>query len=935
MQFIASINKSGVFRRFLAALSGCLLLANTSLYAQTGPSSVSGQVSDAATKLTLSGVRVTVVGTRLETYTSTSGDYFLPTVPAGTQSIEFSYVGYSDIIQTVTVTDGKKATVNIMFGDETVHLDRFVVTGNLVGTARAINQQRSADTLTNVIASDAMGQFPDQNAAESLQRVPGLALYRDQGEGRYIIIRGINAQYNHVAMDGANLATPETGLRTTPLDVIGSDSLGAIEVTKVNTPDIDADGLGGSVNLRSRSAFDSQERQLMLNAETLYSDIRQGFYGSKFNATYGDIFAGGKLGVLLSVSFQRRPYGSNNFEENGGWSSVTSPTDGQKHYVFNGIGFREYEIVRTRKSANLNLDYRLTPETKIFLRTSSSDFTDKENRWSTIIPFTKGVKITALTDTSASLTGVTAVSKNLRTREKEQKLNNAVLGFDSKTGGLALDGQVSTSHGQEWKPNELEGVFTTKATSNWDYVFDEPYHLAATSTGGAGDPANPASYVTQKSTYKNGWGNESELGARFNARYALDQSAHPSFVKVGASYRGKDKFLNKDSASITAVPPGFTFAALSEDAGRSEYPYFSGPRFNAAALRSSFFDNRGAFTITPKESILADFNASEDLIAGYAMGGTTFDRLDVIAGVRVENTQFKTQGTQLRGVVYTPMTASSDYTNSQPGVYFRYNPTKQLVLRASWSNTLSRPDFTQTAISRSVNDDAVSPSVSQGNPQLKPLQSTNWDASAEYYLPSLGMVSAAIFYKDITHFSYQALAGTDADTGYPLTTYVNGPKGYIAGLELAYQQQFRFLPAPLDGLGFLANATFSDSEATYPNRPGEKLDFIGQSKTIGNLALTYEKYGFFARIAANYRTPRLREDTALGATSADDRYVDRFLQWDFSTSYKFNEHWEVYAELVNITNEPFRVYFGNSNPKRLVQFEEYGRSANLGVRWNY
>jgi TonB-dependent receptor len=265
-----------------------------------------------------------------------------------------------------------------------------------------------------------------------------------------------------------------------------------------------------------------------------------------------------------------------------------------------------------------------------------------------------------------------------------------------------------------------------------------------------------------------------------------------------------------------------------------------------------------------------------------------------------------------------------------PGVVFSWKPGKQLVVRASLTESLSRPDFAQTSLSRVVNDDKST--VTQGNPALKPLESLNWDASAEYYLPSLGVVSAAVFYKDIKNFSYQALAGVDETTGYALTTYLNGSKGHIAGLELAYQQQFRFLPAPFDGLGFLANATFSDSEATYPTRPGEKLDFIGQSKVIGNVALTYDKKGFFLRVAANHRTPRLREDEALSAGAATDRYVDRFLQLDLTTSYKVCKNCEIFAELVNLTNEPFRVYFGGTGAKRLVQREEYGRSANFGVR---
>jgi TonB-dependent receptor len=902
------------------ALSGALLSAQTA-------GTLTGHVTDAGTGLALAGARVTVVGAAGETYTDATGDFVLPDVAAGAHTVEFNYIGYDPLTRAVNVNGVTR--LDATFNDAKLHLEKMKIEGSAVGTARAINQQRAADTLTNFVASDAIGQFPDENAAESLQRVPGIALYRDQGEGRYIIIRGINAQYNHVAVNGASLATPETGLRNAPLDVIGSDSLGAIEVYKVTTPDMDADGLGGSVNLRSRTAFDADGRQLMLNAETLYSHLRD-TWGSKFNGTWGEVLDDGKFGVLLSASFQRRPYGSNNFEEGGGWTSVTSPTDGQQHFVFNEIAFREYEIVRTRESVNLNFDYRPMPGTAVYLRTSYADFTDKENRWVTDVPFTKGT-ITALTDTSASFTNVTAVSKKLRTREKEQKLSTAVLGFDMKDKPLKLDGLVSASRGQEEKPDELEGVFNTKLGSNWNYVFDEPYHLTATSTGGAVNIDDPASYVTSKSTLKNSAGEETELGARLNARYDFTGLRQPTYVKFGGSYRAKDKSQDKDAWDIKSGPAGYNYPALSEDGSDSLYPYFTGNRFNVAAWRSLFFDNRSAFTLAAKESKLADFTSHEDVAAAYVMAGTTAGRLNLIGGVRAENTQFDTDGWQLRGTTYSPASSSASYTNWLPGVILRYDVNKQLVLRASWTNTLSRPDFNETAVSRTIDDSKDT--VSQGNPDLKPLESVNWDASAEYYLPSLGVVSAAVFYKDVKNFTYQTTIGTDPDTGYPLTTFVNGPKGHITGLELAYQQQFRSLPAPFDGLGFLANVTFSDSEATYPDRPGEKLWFIGQSKTIGNVALTYEKSGFFARVAVNYRTPRLREDEPLGASADDDRYVDRFLQLDFSTSYKFKRHWEVFAEVLNLTNEPFRVYFGGSSPKRLVQFEEYDWSANFGVRF--
>lgn len=170
---------------------------------------------------------------------------------------------------------------------------------------------------------------------------------------------------------------------------------------------------------------------------------------------------------------------------------------------------------------------------------------------------------------------------------------------------------------------------------------------------------------------------------------------------------------------------------------------------------------------------------------------------------------------------------------------------------------------------------------------------------------------------------------------YELTTFQDGAEGEIMGLELAYQQQLRMLPAPFDRLGLMANVTLADSEGIYPTRPGEKLDFIGNSDTVGNLALTYERAGFVTRLALNYRSERLREDEAFGGDIYEDIWVDSSTQLDFTARCRFAERWEVFGEWTNITNEPFKVFFKSPDgaPDRLGQFEEYDWTVNFGVRW--
>jgi len=895
------------------------------------PGVLRGRVTDLFAHSALVGARIRLADLDLAVYADRYGYYQFDGIPAGEHSLIVTYDGAESTQTTVQLTAGAGLVQDVELVCSSFMLDAHYVNAQATGSARALNEQRASDTLVNVVAADAIGRFPDQNAAESLQRVPGVALYRDQGEGRFVIIRGINAMYNRVMLNGSPMATPEAGSRNAPLDVIGSDSLGSAEVQKVPTPDKDAEGLGGSIDLRMKSAFDYEEPQAELGLATTYSRLVHGS-GYKLNASASNFLLDEKLGVMLSVSSQRRPFGSQNYEEGDGWTQVLSPTDSRSHWVFNQVAFRDYEIVRTRDSINAAVDYRPTDLSTLQFRTSYARFVDAEKRWVTIVPFTSKGKVTALDDRSATFTGVTGVSKRLRMREKQQTLGDASLGFQHKPSDWIIDGQLNLSKAWERKPNELEARFDTKAASDWSYVFSDAYHLEAKATGGV-DVNAPASYSSVKGTLKQAAGDELLKGARMNVQRNLDSSWGRSFLKSGFAFVSKDKSLDKQASDYSTGPSGYTFAALAETAG--DYPYFAGPRISADKLATLFADSRAAFVFKLKDadSLITDFASSERVGAGYLMGGTQYHSLRILGGLRAEHTRFSTSGWQQRGTVFTRADASSSRTDLLPGLILRQDIGRSLVLRASWTNSLARPAFEETAISRVITDDSTAPKVTQGNPALKPLRSHNWDLSAEYYLSTLGSVSISAFRKEISNFSYLAQSGVDASTGYPLSTYINGSRGTIDGVELAYQQSLRFLPGPLKGLGVFVNATLSDSSAEYPTRPGEQIPFIGQSRQIYNAGLSYEYRGFFVRLAVNHRSSRLREDEVLGESMSDDRYVDRFLQWDLTAKYRLGRSVELYGEFVNLGNEPFRVYFGGTGPKRLVQLEEYGLSSNIGIRW--
>ncbi len=895
---------------------------------------VSGRVTDANTGLVLEGVRVRLEGTSTTAFTGSDGRYTLTNIESGAQTLRFSYVGYDDMEQSVSVTDAGVTRLDAAF--EVLEMQAMVIQGAAVGTARAINAQRAADTLTNIVASDAIGSFPDQNAAEALQRVPGLSLYRDQGEGRYIVVRGINYALNNVQLNGMKLASPEEGDRGIALDVIPADAMDSVEITKVPTPDMDGEGIGGTINIKTKSPFDNDGLYASFKSQGIYSAL-SGKTGYKFNGSVSNVNADGTLGLLVAPTWQVRKFGSYNYE-NDGWSEEESPTDGNDYYMLEAVNYRDYQIERERYGVSAALEGKPTEALYWYLRGNYNRFKDTEQRTRTVIDFTEG-DLTALGATSATFEDVRRFRRDLRDRVKDQDLAALSAGFEMTNGAWSVDGSLGYSKGHEENPDETQYRFRRNTRDGiFAYTYSDAYDIEITQLGGAAIE-DPNSYELQRVEVTNDSGDDTEFDGLINARYDF-ATDNPTYVKFGGAFRTKEKTSEVEAYEYSDGPASFTFANLVGEV--SDYPYgFAVPRFDLAAVREAFWPNISSFDSERQfeDSELDDWVSNEDVLAGYVMGSTTVGHTTYTAGLRVERTKFDSTGKQVdleNEVVLGDEKFSRSYTNWLPGLYVRHEVSDQLVLRASFSNSLSRPSFGDSAARIAINHDDEE--VFMGNPALEALESTNWDASVEYYLPSLGLVSASAFYKDIKNFSYEY----EVDGGYAplpdyeLTTFANGTDGQIMGLELAYQQQLTMLPDPFNGFGLMANVTLSDSEANYPTRPGEKLDFIGNSDTVGNLALTYEKGGFFTRLALNYRSERLREDEPFGGDEWEDIWVDANTQLDLTVRYRVNDNWEVFGEWANITNEPFKVFFKtpNGGKDRLGQFEEYDYTINFGLRWS-
>ncbi|NBC67151.1 MAG: TonB-dependent receptor plug domain-containing protein [Bacteroidetes bacterium] len=236
----------------------CFSFLSVKLYAQTA-GSVTGLVTDQQTGELLPGANIMIQGTSNGTSTNADGRFSLNGIEPGSKTLVISYLGYEAQTRSVDIESNETVFLEIELVDNFVKMEGITVQGYRQGQARALNQQKTAPNIKNVVAADLIGRFPDQNAAEALRRVPAVSVQRDQGEARYVQIRGTNPNLSNISINGEQIPSPEGDVRYAALDMIPSDVLSSIEVTKAITPDMDGDAIGGSVNLNTLSAVRDEQ----------------------------------------------------------------------------------------------------------------------------------------------------------------------------------------------------------------------------------------------------------------------------------------------------------------------------------------------------------------------------------------------------------------------------------------------------------------------------------------------------------------------------------------------------------------------------------------------------------------------------------------------------------------------------------------------------
>lgn len=908
-------------RLFAFALAAICVVSASPVVAQSA-GSVTGIVVDAETGFPLAGASVLIQGTSRATVTNQQGRFALLNLPAGDHVASVSYLGYSETSLTLTVMAGQVTEVRIEVAPAALEVEGFTVTGQRRGQAAALNQQLTAANVTNVVAADQIGRFPDANVGDALKRIPGISVIWDQGEARFGLIRGTEPRLNSVMINGERIPSAEAEVREVQLDLIPSDMVSAVEVNKTLTPDMDADAIGGAVNIVTRAA--PAERRVSATLGSGYNflsekpmSIASGVFGDRFGADQ-------QFGLVVSGSWFDHQLGSDNIE------AVWDQSDFGPFVT--EMDVRRYDIQRTRRSLSGAFDWNLDERNTITLRGMYNHRDDWENRYRLR---------TKLEDIDASGIGTFEVRRqtkggapNVKNRRLEdQRTQNYSLTGDHLLGAAKVNWNLQWAQASEERPNERYIEWRVRRIQ------------------GVGDLSNPSkpmlsalnpSEVTldrfslREITEQNGYTRDRDLNGRLDIELPLAEGR--SVLKFGGRYRSKSKLRDNNFFEYDPVSGFNTLSGIARD--YSDAGYLPGVQYQAGGffpedelgrldLQGSGFEQIDL----PEEYAAANFNADESIVGGYAMlsqqlGGAT----SLLAGVRLERTAVDYRGNQFVEDTesVSPVTGSQSYVNFFPNVQLRHEIDNRTVLRAAITSTMARPNYYDLVPYRIVN--LEDNEIALGNPELDPTRSLNLDVMAERYFASVGLVSAGVFYKDISDFIFEYAQRDFVDANGATFRQAfrpeNGAGATLLGFEVAFQRTLgRYL-------GVYTNYTFTDSSVEglpIAGRENEDLPLPGTSKHTLNGSLSFDTERLSIRGSLNYQDDFI-DPGEVGDEAFFDRYYDAQITVDANASFRVNPSLQLFIEANNLTNQALRYYQGIS--ARMMQEEFYSRRIQAGLKYD-
>lgn len=962
------------------SLVEALLHKSTNLNKFNG--SVSGQVVEDATNDILIGANVVIKGTLKGTSVDVEGNFSIRNVEAGPQILVVSYLGFETKEIPVEIVEGENLTIKIRMKPQGIMGEEVTITAQAKGQVAAINQQRSSNTISNIVAKDRIEELPDVNAAESIGRLPGVSLQRSGGEANKVVIRGLSPKYNTVTVNGVRLPSTDSQNRSVDLSLVSSNMLDGIEVTKAITPDKDADAIGGTIDLRIRNASAGWSGDFQ--AQGGYTALQNTYNNYKFVGSVGNRFFDNKLGVILNLNTDSYDRSADLLNASYGEKSVNSDV-----LIFpNFLNLRENSLTRSRVGGSFIADYEI-PEGKIVFNSILNRLTNDGFARGNELDYNRRIH-----------------KYSLNENYNESQISAYGLSLEQDFGWISYDFGVSYTSSTSKSPNDYYSDFMEESaaiSSNEEDTL-KPQDLPALFRNDIDQTGLLSLSETWRKTA------ESEKGAQLNIKIPFDlNSSINGYVKFGGKVRMLERSNDQNQQSVSAyygggrafredIADGLPGLNLDPTAKRFYLTSFQGNyvskdflsgnhplgySINPALMRriNTIAKENEHMTFSRNGSLGQDYEGKEDFQALYAMTELEIGRyITFMPGVRWESeatdysAKFSTAiepaaGTLLNEISFRDTTTIRDNSFLLPMIHVQVKPNNWINLRLAYTQTISRPDFRQFAPITYFN--AISNYANAPNQNLKSSKSTNYDASLSIYNNKLGFFTASLFYKNIEDLiwgiTFQNIEGQQIlpdleiieanGKAIQVNTVINNPfDATIKGIELDWQARFWYLPSFLKGLVLNVNYTHIISDTKIPSfrvvkipldppprsDPFFELALVDtaiartlpdQPNDILNLTIGYDYKGFSTRFSVFYQLGSTLGTGSIRGTY-DDTFKEDYFRLDVSASQKLPYNFQLFANLNNLNgagdeNYQSPVYRYPTNQ----QF--YGFTMDVGVRYKF
>jgi iron complex outermembrane recepter protein len=848
--------------------------------------------------------------------------------------------------------------------ENSLQAEEIVVTGIRGSLSRARDIKRDADSIMDVISAEDIGQFPDANVAESLQRITGVTITRFRGQGQQITVRGMGPEYNAVSFNGRSLANDNRG-REFNFDLIAAELISGAEVIKSPTASLQEGSIGASVNIKTARPLSLDEFTLVGSIKADYNDLSEDT-SPKVSGLISQTFFDGTLGALASFAYTKEYH---RLDELGtGWSNVDTTGDGnndawarrgmwpkvimgdrerlggtfalefqpsdQWHVVLDGL-YSSYGADEYRQGQGIGFDLddgTLTPDQQSVV----------DSNGNVVSSITQGKIVEITRELWPRYTDTLQVGLNVEFSPSDDFTLTADVSYSEADQDGRDDGGFFSAIGYEDPQVSYDGSTVTPNLS----ITNDPYDASLYK-------ANFAKMYADKILDKL---YDFKLDGSWRAYKGVLAS-----VNAGIAFTSRDKKLNFFGSFNPCAFCGFEQDIPDDILGTAVVDDYLNAESNSVVDSFPTFDDKKLFAylegLSPGDYLPMVEYANESSVvkektfAGYLQGnfeGTVSDmEWSGNVGVRVVTTNQISEGvtTTILDIgnfgdknVKTenvPAAFNNNYTDVLPSANFKLDIQDDLTLRLGAAKVMTRPTLTKlsTAVFIDARGGVDNPNtIGRANPFLDPYRATQFDTSLEWYPAPETALILAYFYKDLESFVSDVtrqvtIKGLDFDETKP----ENGNSAKVEGWEVGVTHSFTRLPSPFDGLGIQANYTLSDSEAHFDDSiSSDNFKLQGLSDDSYNFILFYDKGPLQARIAYNYRSEY--QNSAIG-TGGEPQYVDESARVDFSASYALNDKLTLTFEGANLTNE--EVYRYQRIESRMTGLEYNGREYVFGIRASF